>query len=859
MIKSTITLALLAVLAVVVLLLLNLPSDESSREPAPAAPHVAGSSGRPAAEDTAIALDEAESPRLEVELGDLAPAAGAVEFELHVVRASDEPAAGARVWFFEISTDERRERFMTVLAENADYYADAVLSLGEEVTADEQGVVRHHFRVDGLLALAKLEDERGNLEWEPGDTTPATIRLREVSELSVRVLDAASQSRGEIPIHFGFRRSSFYSGGTRRAVSRESDGIAHFPTLPRARREGDVPATEAFLAAGIVQLEPDWQPISLDPWPSEPVKLTLPATGEVLIEVAGLPPEARSWCELGIRKPGRSRGRMITGASVTMPLEEGEALFPLVGLGLELQVEVNLPGSGSGHSGQLTGPVRSGERRTLRIDLGSNTVLVGRLLGQGGEPVGKGRWRIKVLSEGLSSGMTLETDADGRFRFVLSDKMQRSELKSLSIEPRRAPETEEPGVPLEAAADLPPTLGPGTYDLGDLYMKEPPVLAAGRVQDHTGAPVAGARVYLMQLMYRPPTDGQEHWTNARTIEESIRTGEDGEFRCHGRVRGDSPELRVHAEREGYFQPEPLPCGLGSEGLIVVLQQSGAIAYELLPPEGMGLRQLPEMKLIPTGGDGGALRRAPSRRELKGELWDSIPPGTYTLSLHHDCALDPLLEIPEIVVSPNQTTRDPRLLPLDFGTTLRMVRILVLDSAGAPFEESLSFIHVHEMSSGGGGQPRQADGSYLISSCIADPAALLVCSDGYRSVHLEKLDRDREVVMTDRIGVTLSLTALPPRQPEGGFVGLELRRSRTGSSLDHHLKPEVEGDPGTTQELRAFFHAPGTYDVVWKVGERQESGSRQYSTHKGGEVEISELDDGGVVELTPPAEIMNGDG
>ena len=659
--------------------------------------------------------------------------------------------------------------------------------------------VEHPAPGDTILALEEVESDR--VEVEPGGSAPPTIRLRAVSELAVRVVDASRQPRGGIPVHFDFRRGSRYSGGPLRVVSQESDGIARFASLPRARREGEAPATEAFLAAGIVQSEPDWQPISLDPWPSEPVELVLPATGEVLVVVTGLPPGTRGWCELGVLEPGRPVGRMIRGGSASVSVEEGEALFPLVGLGLELGATVHLEGTGSSHTGRLTGPVRSGGRCTLRIDLASRPVLVGRLLGDDGEPVGKGEWHITILSEELNHGTSLETDADGGFRFVLSERMQRGKLKSLQIEPRRDPRNEEPSEPREAVADLPPSLGPGIHQLGDLSMKEPHVLAAGRVVDHAGTPVAGARVFLMQLAFRSPQDGQEHWRIVRTIENVVRTGDDGKFRCHGKLRFDQSELRVHGELEGHFQLDPLPCTPGSEGLVVVLQQSGALAYELLAPEGMDRRQWPSMKLVAAGGGGDPLQQRPNTREPKEELWDSIPPGTYTLSLHHDCALGPLLEVAGIVIAPNQTTRDSRLLPLDLGQAMRLVRITVLDSAGAPFEPDLMFIYLHENRAGGESVQRQPDGSFLIPTGNSESVDLIIRSDGYRSVHIEGLDGDREVVMTDRIAVTLRLGESPPRLSDDHFVGLELRGSKTRGFTGRYLAADVEGDPCATKELK----------------------------------------------------------
>jgi hypothetical protein len=376
-----------------------------------------------------------------------------------------------------------------------------------------------------------------------------------------------------------------------------------------------------------------------------------------------------------------------------------------------------------------------------------------------------------------------------------------------------------------------------------------PLLAAGSVVDLDGAPVAGARVWLSyRSSYSPDREG-EQWSE-------VRSGDDGRFRCHGRTGRDS-ELRVHAAREGYFLPRALPCICGDEGLLIVLHQSGALAYKLIAPEGMQPQQWPSMVLWPEDADGERTplmeRPTPNDDET---IWDSIPPGAYTLRFQHDSACRPFLDTPGIVIAAGQTTRDPRLLPLDLGQELGMIRITLLDVTGAPFEGNAWFEHQSEASSTRGTQRRLEDGSYIVPTVVSDSAELLIASEGCRSVRITALDRDHEIVMSDRFALTLRLTSLPPAPSNGSGIAVVLERLDDGTDgLRRGTAPEVEGNPCTRRNLRAYFHEEGTYTVIWRVERLSKHRAIVDEQYPAGEIRVDEFDHDRVIELTPPEELF----
>lgn len=342
-------------------------------------------------------------------------------------------------------------------------------------------VARAHSDASGEARLARGAGGQLHLEafapgkWAELDTEapgPVTLRLEPDFTLAVPVRDDRGRPAGEVPVALfmlapeGRDRAgdgALEPFGPIHAVvvSSRADGVARFPhaqRLVQGSSQFSCRVEVALPLAAPVGIAIDRQRLGE---PTAP--LVLPPTGALRIECPGL--DARS---ARIRRPrlGAHAGVWFSTDPWRVPAIDGVAEFPRVGVGAPIEYEV-ASGDVPPLKGHLKGPSAAGETVVLRCPGAEDLpVLVGRVLDQELQPVQRASLSLTLTeisgNAHSSRGYRLDTDAEGRFRFRLSERGPRAlERWELEIAALGASSDE---------IELPLDLTSGAFDCGDLVL-----------------------------------------------------------------------------------------------------------------------------------------------------------------------------------------------------------------------------------------------------------------------------------------------------------------------------------------------------------------------------------------------------
>jgi len=220
-------------------------------------------------------------------------------------------------------------------------------------------------------------------------------------------------------------------------------------------------------------------------WPGKPIAIVLPATGRVRVPLPRRP-GARARLFVAAKPGESSREREGTEAGARwVSSEDGHADFLFVGLGFELEYQVDWHGLDTLLVGRAPGPMRAGEMAVLpALDKEALPRLIGRLLDEEGQPLAGsdvvGRTTCRTLAGGSRAGeagasFRLTTDVAGRFGVDYATPYAARERRVLTLVPAIADELPwdmRSTVP-QAFVDLSRELPSGPIDLGDVVLVAP--------------------------------------------------------------------------------------------------------------------------------------------------------------------------------------------------------------------------------------------------------------------------------------------------------------------------------------------------------------------------------------------------
>jgi len=169
----------------------------------------------------------------------------------------------------------------------------------------------------------------------------------------------------------------------------------------------------------------------------------------------------------------------------------------------------------------------------------------------------------------------------------------------------------------------------------------------------------------------------------------------------------------------------------------------------------------------------------------------------------------LVDVDGVRVLAGETTRDARLDPADVRGLLRVIALRVIDAAGRPIEKGSALARPEGESVQRASTFEFADGRVRLVTA-APALTVVVRAPGYGNARLERVTRDREVVLGTGYRARVVLHGVPPpRSPEQLWVRLEADQGQ--------VEPDWNADPMRVTVLLAVASAVDRYELELEQG------------------------------------------
>ncbi len=419
--------------------------------------------------------------------------------------------------------------------------------VGNHALTDDAGRVRLPCTGSRIYAMA-LSETRAGLE--SFDTDPATqgrvIDCSPICFVRAQVVDVHGRPQRGIPVCVTRKHAGLFevdSTGT----TRGADAIAELGPIENDENEVLVLRIAGVLCAGA---EVEVEPKSL---PRQPIRLVLPAHGSLevrLVEADGTRFAGEAEVELGACDGADDS---VPARSERVTIRSGSALFENVGLGLELQAAVSIPGHDLTYAVRGPGPRSEGEKALLELRLGSSSLtLTGRALDVEHRPMRFRELRLVGAIErpqgALQFSRQAGSDAVGNFAVQFDNCELERGMATLLIVHESEPHA------LGAVKSL--AVQRGSNELGAWILAPAELLASGRVVDSFGAFSPGAHIELVN----PERALGIGWAEPAQSDEQARF----------ELRGWSSEttLSILAGARGAKQREPIAVAKGSTDVLL---------------------------------------------------------------------------------------------------------------------------------------------------------------------------------------------------------------------------------------------------------------------------------------------------
>lgn len=671
---------------------------------------------------------------------------------------------------------------------------------------------------EAALVVGSTPGRWGRAVLQAGVEEPQLLALGPDASLTVRTVDPRGVPRAGIEVALRQTEGPWSQDPLRRTTDAEGEAVLlHAGALLAETELGEGGVWS--LVADVVLAEPVEQRLDPDALPTAPIVLVVPATGSVELAVRALPggpsPEGGEAALLRLEDGQLARPAFWEPhRRWAQPIRDGVARFEHVGLGLELAAEARGLLSTAPTRRTLQGPLSAGEVRRVELVLGSDhPVLRIRLLDAKGEPLASAGVRAELEQTTVSSSTfhreQLRSDPAGVLFVDLAPGWVEGHRRSLTLTTQASDLAPAASVTL----DLSRRFADGLNDLGDVHLVAGERLAAGRVEDPSGAPVSGARV---AVQVSKEWAGDTPWFERRPDLDAT-TDERGAFEVRGALESQTLRLVPSFEEEGYVG-DPQEVSSGATGVVLRLGRAGSVAGRVLVDEGVALAPL-SVQLHPASGfpgDRGVRRSVGSLREEGTFALQGLYPGPYDLVVRVRESGEELASIEGLVVPAGAPSPDPRLAAIDLrgklcSFTLTLVPphlrstlsgvVLVRPSGGDPASE----------------QTRYFVGERVAFTAVAPALDLEVLAQGCRRLRLEgvRVDTRVELEQGPRVRLRLAPGLELPRPPLylKAFVGSEQDFWTLGHMQDAAF--------GSDRELVVHVAEPGRLQVLWMLEERHE--------------------------------------
>ncbi|MEM7203063.1 MAG: hypothetical protein AAF628_22575 [Planctomycetota bacterium] len=434
----------------------------------------------------------------------------------------------------------------------------------------------------------------------------------------------------------------------------------------------------------------------------------------------------------------------------------------------------------------ITGPGPTSQQPELTVKVPVSAELVifrGRALDAEGHPLSGKSLQLRAKYDRGESSLRGQINDTGTFAlpFPHLDPGKEVHLSLQATAPR-----DHNAVPATLSLTEPWTVHPGANDLGELQLREAPVLLSGTL-------VVPKALASLQRIYWQCQEADGHGWESR---HDVRTRwlEGRRFEVRGEATGDRP-LRL-SFGAGKYQPlAPLEFTPGTKDVQIRLTTGNEVRASMLV-EQAGLAQRLRASLRPMHPEPEApaprnrfleigdyvLREAPPDR-LQAH-WTGLASGRYRFTIECLGAVEPIVEVSDILVEAG-AAQDPRLIDIDLRSRLRFVNIRVEDPSGAAATGQDAQIYVSDAA--GENWHRQLFREGVARILIADRADLRVLVPGHRFAHVRDVAEDR----------IIRLDVLPKLKV----------RIEWPFALPPELRPQLQlipSIPGTTRHTRVHY-------------------------------------------------------
>lgn len=770
--------------------------------------------------------------------------AGSREDQLvvRVVGVDGVPVLAAEVWLYE---PREAESAFLLFEMGVGQGAEPFLTAnGSRERTDADGLVRTDAFVRRGLVGARVGEAWGTTTVN-ANQNEATIVLEPDARLLVRVVDEAGEPRAGIPVGLHHVRDNRIRAT--RSVDTDADGLAEF------MNPGDFFAlgyrSASFLVTPVVpMLEPPYRQIDPDALPTEPIELVLGPTCSLrvdLVEENGDPFTGRGTLSATARRDARWY------ASYEVRLDgESSAVIPHLEPGLPIRLEFQREGSRADYDlDVITPPLPDIEGEERFVLSATHPVLVALLTDESGEPLAEQR---VIYSAGQAIGeveqnnrrrgrgrdretgeQSVTTDERGVLRVDLPDDWEGG-TADFECDVRtvvRGAGGGPGGEPVRSATFLVPApLVDGANDVGQVILSPPPLLAAGRVIDNLGAPIADARVsvYLETVDDR----GRARWNRVDDLD--VRTDEVGAFRID--AWPPIGALGIRAVSGDHVRADVVPLRAGASDVVLELLGAGDIAGRVDAPDGVDLRRATLLAIpgSPRVDDLEQLVRSAEDRARaqrgSGEFrLDRLIPGLYTVCLTLEGLPGVLFFQDGIEVVAGETARPAALDPIDLNGVLRVFELRLLMPDGDP----VSWARLRWQAVGTDQWNEAQVGRSGSTTIVADASIIDVhaITRGVAPTLFAGVSSSRDLTFDPPLDVRVDVDASDLPDPERytltvRLVPLDWNGARTSAVLDENGRG------------RFASAGPGPHRIEFTVSRKnRRGGERSFSANPAEEVDI----------------------
>ncbi|HEU4419738.1 MAG TPA: hypothetical protein VFT55_12435, partial [Planctomycetota bacterium] len=451
----------------------------------------------------------------------------------------------------------------------------------------------------------------------------------------------------------------------------------------------------------------------------------------------------------------------------------GTVVFEHVTLGRALAVEVTREGSGAVLEARGPGPSRPGERVRLRVRAGEGSaILRGRVVHKGvaaGDLAVRARLEASGGEQGFAPPWLLRTGPDGRFA-IEAEPIAAGPATLHLVVGALAPLGAELAI---ARRPIPSELAAGTYELGDFTLLDTPVVAAGIVVDGHGRPIAHATV--TPSIPLPRSEDDKALPPCWLV--PARSDAAGRFEIRGDTAAGS--ISLLATKQDLVGDAVLVPACTRDARLVLGAAAAIEGVVLLEPSLLGAMVLVEANReagssadTAPGGSSGVVGRD-GAFSLSG-----LQPGSHTLRIVYAANATELAKVDSVAARAGETTRDPRLDPLDLRATCQLITLEICDENGRPVANGRAYSRPSaEPDAKWAFGAEEAGRLQLLSNGRALDVA--ISAPGFLRTECDRVATSQRVTLRRAVKLRLELSARPPVLEPPLRLGASLTPLRPG--------------------------------------------------------------------------------